>query len=84
MQLVAPGKDKLRTYVLDVGGLEVVKFHRTVRAIVYSKSIVRSQLDLLKLQVDRLVDPIYELIYARIDRRQYRRLFVYLVLELGE
>ena len=45
---------------------------------------MRSQLDLLKLQVDRLVDPIHELVYARIDRRQYRSLLVYLVLELGE
>ena len=84
MQLVAPGQDQLRTYVLNVGRLEVIQFHRAVRTIVDTQRVMRCQLHLFKLQVYRFIDPINKLIDTSIDRRQNGRLLVYLELELGQ
>lgn len=82
MQFVAPGKNELASHVLDEGGLEVVKFHRTVGAVINSKLVVRCQLHLLQLQIYGLVDTVDELINRGIDSRKNRRLLIYFELEL--
>ncbi len=80
LKLVAPSQDQLRANILNVCGLEIVKFHSAVRTVIDSKGVVRCQLNLLELQIDRLVYPIDKLIDASIDCGQNGRLLINLEL----
>lgn len=63
LQFVTPGKDQLRPDVLDEGRLEIIQLHCAVRAVVNTQGVVRSQLHLLKFQIDCFVDAVDKFVH---------------------
>ena len=57
-ELVSPGKNQLRSDVLDESWLEVIQLERAVGTVVKSQGVVCSELYLFKFQTDSLVDAI--------------------------
>lgn len=78
LEFVSPRHDELTTYVFNVGRLKVIQLFGAVWAVINSKLIVSSQLNLLKFQIDRFVDALNKFRNTRIDVVKQTVVFVYL------